>query len=182
MTLPIAYTRGFVTDPASMFTSLWNELKWERRGSTPRREYYCNDVPVPYTYGRGEFAREYRPSEWHPAILAVKADVEDVLGAKMEVCFLNGYETSRDQLGWHADDSPTMDPDRPIAIVTLGATREIWFAPNGDMSDVTKVALESGSLCVMAAGMQRTHKHRIPRAGYDCGPRISLTFRGFVAA
>ena len=47
MTVPIAYTPGFVTDPGVVFDKLWNELEWERRGSTPRREYYCNDFAVP---------------------------------------------------------------------------------------------------------------------------------------
>lgn len=100
----------------------------------------------------------------------------------MEVCFLNGYENSRDHLGWHSDDSPKMDDSRPIAIVTLGAEREINFAPLIDLSDVTRLKLESGSLCVMAPGMQDSHAHKIPKAGFECGPRISLTFRGFVGA
>jgi hypothetical protein len=59
-TVPIAYKRGFVTDPAIEFEKLWNELEWERRGSTPRREYYCNGAGVPYTYGSGAGVREYR--------------------------------------------------------------------------------------------------------------------------
>lgn len=181
MTVPIAYTRGFVADPDAAFKALWAELDWERRGSTPRREYYCNDIPVPYTYGSGAGVREYAPKRWHPVVTAIRTDVERLAGAKMEVCFLNGYENSRDHLGWHADDSPEMDDGRAIVIVTLGAEREIWFCPKDDTSDVTKLLLHSGSACVMAPGMQDTHMHRIPKAGYDCGPRISLTFRGFVA-
>ena len=72
-----------------------------------------------------------------------------------------------------------MDDGRPIAIVTLGAEREIWFCPNEDRADISKVLLEHGSLCVMAPGMQDTHLHRIPKAGFECGPRISITFRGY---
>lgn len=158
---------------------MWTGLAWERRGSTPRREYYCNDVAVPYTYGSGLGVRTYEPNVWTPEILAIRSACEAALNVKFQVCFVNGYETSKDQLGWHADNSPEMDDARPIAIVTLGAAREIWFCPKGDKSDVTKVLLASGSLCVMAAGMQDTHLHRIPRAGYDCGPRISLTLRGY---
>ena len=176
----IAYTPGFVKSPSEAFEKLWNGLAWERRGATPRREYYCNDIAVPYTYGTGDFARTYEPAVWTDAILAIRSDVEAALGTKFEVCFLNGYENSRDQLGWHSDDSKEMDDARPIAIVTLGAEREIWFCPIDDKSDVTKIVLGNGSMCVMAAGMQDTHMHRIPKAGFDCGPRISLTFRGYV--
>ncbi|ABM97069.1 alpha-ketoglutarate-dependent dioxygenase AlkB [Methylibium petroleiphilum] len=180
MKAPVTYEAGFVADPASLFNTLWSELDWERRGSTPRREFYCNDVAVPYTYGSGAGVREYLPKEWHPALSAVKAAVESRVGAAMEVCFLNGYEDARDHLGWHADDSPEMDDERPIAIVTVGAEREIWFRPNSDTLSVEKLLLESGSLCVMKPGMQDTHMHRIPKAGFICGPRISMTFRGYV--
>jgi len=177
----VSYRPGFVANPNSAFDVLWNELAWERRGSTPRREYYCNEVAVPYVYGRGAGEREYLPNAWHPAILAIKAEVEAALGVKFEVAFLNGYEDGRDHLGGHADNSPEMDDNRPIAIVTLGAEREIWFYPNENPKDVTKVLLENGSLCVMAPGMQDTHMHRIPKAGFVCGPRISITFRGYEA-
>lgn len=151
-------------------------------GSTPRREYYCNEVATPYTYGSGAGVREYLPQIWHPTILAIKAKVEAATAAKYEVCFLNCYDHSREHLGAHADNSPEMDDARPISIVTLGAEREIWFFPNEDKTDLTKLLLQDGSLCVMAPGMQDSWMHRIPKAGYDCGPRISLTFRGYATA
>lgn len=175
----VTYKQGFVAEPDAVFAVLWTELNWERRGSTPRREYYCSDAGVPYTYGRGAGMREYLPKAWHPTLSAIKQAVEEALATKFEVAFLNGYENAKDHLGWHADDSPEMDDSRPIAIVTLGAEREIWFCPNTDRTDITKLLLENGSLCVMAAGMQDTHWHRIPKAGFECGPRISITFRGY---
>ena len=178
----ISYSRSFVKDPDSIFKVLWNGLAWERRDGAPRREYYCNDVAVPYTYGHGRGVRTYNPSAWTPEILGIKNDVEKAFGCVMEVCFLNGYEDARDHLGWHSDNSVEMDDSRPIAIVTLGSERDILFAPLTNLVDVTRVRLESGSLCVMAPGMQDTHAHKIPKAGFLCGPRISLTFRGFVGA
>ena len=180
MKAPICYESGFVDDPASLFAELWSSLAWERRGLTPRREYYCNDVAVPYVYGRGAGVREYSPSAWTPALLAVKSAVEALVGAPREVCLLKGYEDGRDHLGWHADDSPEMDDARPIAIVTVGAAREIWFRPNAATMSVERMTLEAGSLCIMEPGMQDLWQHRIPKAGFVCGPRISMTFRGFV--
>lgn len=177
--VPITYKPGFLANPAEVFARLWAELDWQKRDSTPRREYYCNEVAVPYTYGSGAGVRTYEVQPWHPDIRAIKAQLEAETGTVFEVCFLNGYENSRDHLGWHADDSPEMDDDRPIAIVTLGAEREIWFCPQANKSDVTRISLSSGSLCLMAPGMQDTHFHRIPKAGFECGPRISLTFRGY---
>ncbi len=178
-TVPVSYEAGFVKDADAAFRELWTELSWERREGTPRREYYANDVGCPYTYGMGAGRRTYLPAVWHERMLSIRSAITAVTGTAFEVCFLNGYENSRDALGWHSDDSPEMDDARPIAIVSLGAAREIWFCPKDDKTDITKMVLGSGSLCLMAPGMQETHMHRIPKAGFECGPRISLTFRGY---
>jgi alkylated DNA repair dioxygenase AlkB len=197
MAVPIEYVRKFVTDPASVFDRLWSELDWQRRDLTPRLEYYCNDFGVPYTYGRGAGVRTYEPQPYHPVILEIRENLEALTGTKFEVCFLNGYRDGSDQLGWHADDSPEMDDERPIAIVSLGARREIYFKPQHPVLykcfsgfvdpelvyPVTKLWLDSGSLCLMLPGMQDTHFHRIPKSSVaNCGPRVSLTFRGYVNA
>jgi alkylated DNA repair dioxygenase AlkB len=180
-TAPLTYVPGFVALPDAAFDILRENLAWERRGATPRREYYCNDAGVPYSYGKAEYAREYLPQAWHPVLRMLQTKVQALTNTAFEVCFLNGYENSRDQLGWHADNSISMDDKRPIAILSLGAEREIWFRPTGsrNLDEVEKLKLRHGSLCLMAAGMQDTHEHRIPKAGFECGPRISLTFRGY---
>lgn len=178
---PVIYQTSFIQNPDAAFESLKNDLDWERRGSTPRSEYYINTLgDIPYVYGKGAGQREYRPRPMHPCVQAMIDDLRKLTGHEFEVCFLNRYHDQSDQLGWHADDSPEMDDARPIAIVSLGVEREIWFCPNTNKSDVERLKLGHGSLCLMAAGMQDTHWHRIPKAGFQCGERISLTFRGYV--
>lgn len=180
---PITYQNAFVKSVDQVFEALKNDLQWERRGSTPRSEYYINDLgEVPYVYGKGAGQRTYLPRKTHPEIQKIKDDLRAMTGFEFEVCFLNRYHDQSDHLGWHADDSPEMDDARPIAVVSLGVEREIWFCPKDDTKTVTKQKLEHGSLCLMAAGMQDTHMHRIPKAGFSCGERISLTFRGYVKA
>ena len=179
MKSPVTYVPAFIPNPQAAFDSLWNGLAWERRGLTPRREYYSNDVEVPYTYGQGVYAREYLAQPWHPVMREIQALVEHQSACKFEVCFLNGYDDEKMSLGWHADDSVTMDDNRPIALVSLGSEREIWFRPQDDKLAVERLLLQNGSLCLMMPGMQDSHYHRIPKAGFACGPRISLTFRGF---
>lgn len=180
MSVPIIYTPNFVPNPEQAFTALWNDIEWVHRDNTPRIEYYCNDFDLPYTYGRGAGVRTYQPQPYHPIITQIRGDLEKLTQTKFEICFLNGYRDGSDQLGWHADDSPEMDDARPIGIVSLGAKREIYFRPK-DSEEIAKVWLESGSLCLMKAGMQETHQHRIPKSSISkCGPRISLTFRGLV--
>ena len=156
--VPIKYISSFIDNPTEAFEILSNELAWVRIGNTPRNEYYCNDFGVPYTYGTEEFARSYEPQPYHPVITAIREAIETETNTKFEVCFLNLYQNQKDQLNWHADDSPEMDDTRPIAIVSLGVEREIWFKKIGasnNPEDVTKVKLENGSLCLMLPGMRR---------------------------
>lgn len=212
MNTPITYIPNFLSNPDTAFLSLQNDLSWERRENTPRYEYYCNDVNIPYTYGVAKYARTYTPQPYNDALLAIKQQLQTYTNTIYEVCFLNRYKDQSDHLGWHADDSPEMDDTRPIAIISLGVEREIWFRPHpindgkcvacngsghydnngspkcsacngtgrGDPLPTTKLLLQHGSLCLMHAGMQDTHQHRIPKAGKICGERISLTVRGFV--
>jgi hypothetical protein len=175
----IEYVKGFIENDKEVFSNLLNTLAWVRIDKTPRMEYYCNDVNVSYTYGKNAGRRSYNVMPWSDTLLKVKGLVEKKLNTKFEVAFLNRYENSKDQLGWHADDSPEMDDDRPIAIISLGAIREIWFREMENKEDILKIKLESGSLCIMKPGMQETHYHRIPRADKEVGPRISITLRGY---
>lgn len=181
---PITYKPGFLGQPDIAMETLWKRLDWVRIGSTPRREYYVNRKDgSPYTYGSGAGQRTYESMPTHPVIDLLWLGAEAAAGCEFDVCFLNGYEDQSDHLGWHADDSPEMDDSRPIAIVSLGAEREIWFQradPERRLITPDKLRLGNGSLCLMAAGMQDTHQHRIPKAGRVVGPRISLTFRGTV--
>ena len=179
--VPITYFPNWISDPDKLFEEL-KALDWVRIGNTPRSEYYVNVHNVPYTYGREPYSRTYHPQELTPAIQTLMLNLTLLNNENMDVCFLNRYHDGKDQLGWHADDSPEMDDERNIAIVSVGAEREIWFCPKDDRSQVSKLRLEHGSLCLMAPGMQDTHLHRIPKAGdlRGEGERISLTFRGYV--
>lgn len=201
MSAPVTYISDFLALSADgIFHRLRTELAWVRHGdgTVPRLEYYTNTRNVPYTYGKGEFARTYAPQPTHEAIEEVRSVLQAHVDAKFEVCFLNRYLNQSDHLGWHADDSPEMDDARPIAIVSFGVEREIWFRPlprpksttyvfdgAGELAEVVPPAVEKltlghGSLCVMAPGMQDTHQHRIPKSSRQCSERISLTFRGYV--
>jgi len=179
-TLPFTYFPKYVGDADRLLSCLTRDLAWIRRDGTPRLEYYANQHPVPYTYGRGMGARTYEPQPWDGDIAVLgdrlRADHGDVL----DVCFLNRYLNQRDHLGWHADDSPEMDDARHIAVISLGAEREIWVRPTASRDQVQKIRLGHGSLFLMHPGMQETHEHRIPKAGFECGERISMTYRGFV--
>lgn len=193
---PVTYFKDHVPHADLLFKILWEELTWLRHDKVPRREYFVSRIGEPYAYGKAEYARTYQPQPTHQVIDEIWKKTEAVAGCRFDVCFLNGYNDEHDQLGWHADDSPEMDDLRPIGVVTLmeksNEAREIWFRKKMNMlglpvdgarsvANVDKLPLASGSMALMAPGMQDTHVHRIPKASFKCGGRISLTFRGYVA-
>ena len=156
----------------------WMNFPWEDRGA-PRRECFFSALGKPYTYGSGAGERTYWPKPAPDAMAELTAAAETACGCRFELCFANGYAGEREHLGWHADDSDEIDDGRPIAVMSLGAAREIWLKPKGAGPEtVEKILLPSGSLFVMAAGMQDTHVHRIPKNSAPCGFRVSLTWRG----
>lgn len=204
MDAPVTYIPDFVTGEFAdrCFSELWRDLDWERREGVPRREYWFNVDGRDYTYGSGRGVRTYqsRDPHWVIAYGAVRLMEQDrpsgapTHGYRLppEGCFLNGYEDGSDYLGPHSDDDPNIDHSRPIAIVTLYEDpkrdpRTIQFreiirprteTDRGEFGPWETLALEHGSLALMAPGMQFTHQHQIPKAGFVASPRISLTYRG----
>lgn len=196
MNAPVTYNGEFLPVEVAddWFVGLWETLPWLRLPDVPRREYWHTTQEKPYTYGRGRGIRTYAPQPLHHTIDAAREELlhytHRVLGDDIwfEGCFLNGYEDGRDALGWHADDDPGIDHSKPIAIISLYAPgtpsdklRAIQFkAQDGPPGEIETLTLGHGSLALMSAGMQDTHYHRIPKAGFVAPPRISLTFRGLV--
>jgi alkylated DNA repair dioxygenase AlkB len=184
-TMPI-YTPNAIANAAEIFDHLWKNLPWEQR-EAPRKEVFFSDKGEPYTYGEGAYARTYTPNPvWDEICKGIQAQAEAQYGCKFEALFINGYENQHNHLGWHADDSPSIDHSRPILVYSFGAVRELWFkprpprVPEGEAAEVVKISLASGSLLEMPAGMQHLDLHRIPKHSAVCGPRISLTFRGLL--
>lgn len=158
---------------------LWNELDWERREGAPRREYWQNDYGLAYTYGQGAGQRTYDAKPWDDFVNEYRNRLNEEFGFKLDCCFLNGYNDEKDALGYHADDSPEMSMEQPVITLSLGAERNIMFR-NNETREVTTLKLGHGSICIMPAGFQLTHQHKIPKGDRPMGPRISLTYRGMI--
>jgi alkylated DNA repair dioxygenase AlkB len=181
---------------AISFDQIDKALIWENRDA-PRDESYYATENYPYTYGKGNGQRTYFPHifHWHKPGQTINTleyiweKINNQENTSFELLFCNKYMDQHQHLGWHADDSPSVDSTKPIVVVTFGAEREIWFREviqdRGKPFDagifygpIEKLTLGHGSLLIMKAGMQQTYQHRIPKHDRPCGPRISLTFRG----
>jgi alkylated DNA repair dioxygenase AlkB len=176
----LIYVPQLFRDHGAILTVLMR-LEW-LQVTEARKEYFMSEVPREYTYGTGPHARTYASNPYSPTVQVIQDQLNTRYATAYNVCFLNRYDSQKQQLGWHADDSPEMDREHPIAVVSFGAEREIWWKhkdQKGIVPHSQRQLLQSGSLFVMPAFFQDEHLHRIPRADREVGVRISLTFRRY---
>lgn len=176
------YVPGFVNKASAdqAFDRLWQTLDWERREGAPRREYWQNDYRLAYTYGKAEGQRTYDAKPWDEFVDAQRNAINSRFGYKIDCCFINGYNDEKDSLGWHADDSPEMNPAQPVMSLSLGQERNIMVRDN-ESRVIETIRLGHGSLFIMPPRYQQTHQHKIPKGDRQgMGPRISLTYRGML--
>lgn len=161
------------------FNYLLENVAWENAGA-PRMEAFMSLVPLTYGYDTRMGKRYYNSIEFDPIVKIIM----DELNSENEynVCFLNYYKDEKEHLGWHADDSPEMDGNHPIAVISFGEPRYIYVKDNeykGEVPDENKILLTNGSLFIMPAGYQDNHLHKIPKGDKKMSGRISLTFRKY---
>jgi alkylated DNA repair dioxygenase AlkB len=176
------YDNSYNWDMYDSAARIFEETPWVRVRDA-RAECFMATEPTTYTYGTPPHATTYTSVSFHPAVSWIRTVLNACHDAKYNVCFLNRYDNEQNQLGWHSDDSPGMDLDHPIAVVSFGEPREIWVREKGASGVVPtedRYLLERGSLFVMPAGYQRTHQHRIPKGSRKMGARVSLTFRHYI--
>lgn len=184
--IDLSYDAGFLspTDADRLFQDLLSGLPW--RGDamvrtpvglrpSPRKVSWHADEGYPYRYSGVTHA----PSEWTPSLSEVRDRLEQRLGVRFNGVLGNLYASERDSVGAHSDDEPEIDPVAPIASVSFGATRKFIVRHQTSKSRHV-LALEHGSLLVMAGATQRVSQHEIPKMKTPCGPRINLTFRKVV--
>lgn len=170
--------------PPSLIDRLLVEVPWVE-ATEARRECFMAEESFHYTYGSGRGVRTYQSVPYQPMIRQVLHALHrhGGYGDGYNVCFLNRYEDDHQHLGWHADDSPGMRHEHPIAVVSFGAERDIWWREPGQVGKVPperRQRLGAGSVFVMPSGFQQRYQHRIPKGDRACGPRVSLTFRRYV--
>jgi len=186
--MPYYFRSGYKDIPLD---AIMNEVPWIKV-TDARLECFMSSRTETYTYGSGRGVRTYTPVPYSSIVAQIQRelnrdDIQGLDGAMQDVytynvCFLNRYDNAQMQLGWHADDSPGMDHEHPIAVVSFGEPREIWWRPNGQTGVVPhsqRKLLEHGSIFVMPPGFQMTHQHRIPKGDRPMGTRVSLTYRHY---
>lgn len=139
-----------------------------------RRVMYERELDVPRL--TSHFAADQPDLPW--PLEAALGRVRLRTGEHFNSIGLNLYRDQHDSVAMHNDRLGDLVEGRPIALLSLGATRRMHIrnkkhAPARRMD----VDLTAGSLLIMSWETQLHYDHGIPKQTHAAGPRISLAFR-----
>jgi alkylated DNA repair dioxygenase AlkB len=165
---------GFVGGADLLFTALRRDSPWHAE----RRQMYDSIVDVPRLLS---FHGEGDPLP-HPALEAARdllsAHYADELGEPFVTAGLCLYRDGHDSVAWHGDRiGRSRYHDTMVAIVSVGAPRDLVLRPRGGGGPSIRVPAGHGDLLVMGGSCQRTWDHCVPKTTRPVGPRISIQFR-----
>ncbi|WP_033309401.1 alpha-ketoglutarate-dependent dioxygenase AlkB [Streptomyces iakyrus] len=165
---------GWLNGSDVLFEHLAAEVPWRAE----RRKMYDNVVDVPRLlafYGVDD------PLP-HPVLTearkALSTHYGEELGEPFATAGLCYYRDGRDSVAWHGDRiGRGAREDTMVAILSVGAPRDLLLRPVGGGRDTVRRPLGHGDLVVMGGSCQRTWEHAIPKSTRATGPRISIQFR-----
>jgi alkylated DNA repair dioxygenase AlkB len=166
----IVYYPDVVGEPerSDWFAALLETTDWLHE----RRPMYDRIVDVP------RLTSHFAPGDaLPPPVLAAKAAVERFLATQFDSVGLNLYRDGRDSVAMHNDHLDECLPRSPIALLSLGGARIIRIHSKSRPRRVFGVALDPGSVFLMAGASQEHWEHGIPKTREPVAPRASLAFR-----
>ena len=166
----IVYQPELVPAPecAAWFAALRDGIEWQHE----RRPMYDRMVDVPRLTAGFDCT-----GPLPPAIAAAKQLVEARMGLRFNSVGLNFYRDGNDSVAMHNDRTAELLPRSPVALLSLGETRVMRIQSKARPRRAIKLALEAGSLLLMAGAAQEHWEHGIPKTREPVGARISLAFR-----
>jgi alkylated DNA repair dioxygenase AlkB len=169
----IVYTPRFV--PECEADHWFRELRRLAEWKAARRLMYDREVDVPRLTARYRLDSNDEPL---PPCLRLAAErVVHELGVPFNSVGLNLYRSGQDSVAPHNDHLHELEPGRPIALLSLGATRRMAIRAKQPPRRAFHTDLERGSLFVMSYETQIHYDHGIPKTDERVGERISLAFR-----
>lgn len=168
----IRYRPGIVAQDRAQawFDALRDAVQWRAL----QREMYERVVDVPRLIASYALASPELPLVIRDALASVLA----VVDAPFDSVGLNLYRDGRDSVAPHNDTLHALMPGQPIALLSLGDTRDMLITPKpGVRGRRIRLPLAPGSLLLMSHASQFTHDHGVPKTRDAVGPRISLAFR-----
>ncbi len=168
-------------DAEAAFDALMSEVPFSqhrvrmfgRELPAPRLSAWIGDPGAAYRYSRVR----HEPLPWTPTLQALRERLQEDLGCAFNSVLVNRYRSGADSMGWHADDEAELGAEPVIASVSLGATRSMRFRSRTPNPIRQSLALEHGSLLLMAGQTQALYQHAVDKTRAPVAERINLTFR-----
>ena len=110
----------------------------------------------------------------------LRRSLADRCDASFATILATRYRDGADSVSWHADSEPELGAAPAIAVLSLGATRDLCFRERGGGRGRWMVPLANGDLLLMRAGVQARLQHAVPKRA-RAGERVSLSFRPYEA-
>ena len=167
----IRLEENVLDDPERLFHELRDGIHWDESMAARKTASFGR----PYNYSQMSYPETPLPSQLVPVVKTLN----ELLGIAFNNCLLNYYETGKNTMGFHSDDTSQLQPGTGVAIVSLGSARRITFRNKADRTHHVEVDLLPGSVLYMDDAVQGHWLHAIKKQP-DAGPRISLTWRAFI--
>jgi alkylated DNA repair dioxygenase AlkB len=167
-------TPGFIAPDAAthLFDTLLSQVQWDERMRARKTASFGQ------TYD--DSGVEYQVVPMHPLLIPLCNAIERQIGFPSTNCLLNYYETGRSTMGFHSDATYNLAEGTGVAIISLGAERNLTFRSKSDQSLLINFPLPHGSLFYMTQLTQAFWTHAIKKTETD-DARISLTFRHIIS-
>lgn len=155
-------------ESAQLFAVLEETLPWSQESMW----MYDRTVTVPRLIAR------FMPGDDVPDVIAqTQRRIEAYLDVAFTSCSVQYYRDGNDSVAWHSDHTEDLI-DRPvIALLSLGATREMLVRSKALPRRTFACDLDPGSLFVMSGAAQEHWEHHIPKVRRAVAPRISIALR-----
>ncbi len=157
---------------AAESTALFNALESSLAWTQETMWMYDHTVTVPRLLAR------FAPGEPLPEpLLDLKKSVETRLLATFNGVSVQYYRDGNDSVAWHSDHTEDLIDCGYVALVSLGAVREMQIRTKARPRRSFSVDLEPGSLLVMGGRAQEFWEHHIPKVHRAVAPRMSIALR-----
>tara|TARA_Y100001968_G_scaffold265985_1_gene255325 strand:- start:187 stop:747 length:561 start_codon:yes stop_codon:yes gene_type:complete len=159
---------------------LFDNLEWDQPKVNvfgkdylvPRKTMFIGDKDILYRYSGVTHKGKGWPQWIHPLL----EQVCFISKSNFNGCLVNLYRNGLDRMGWHSDNEKELRSDKPIASLSLGASRD-FFIKHRDLPKKAIIKLNNGDLLIMHPLCQKEWIHSIPIRKKILDYRINLTFR-----
>lgn len=150
----------------------------------PRQQVAYGDEGLNYTFSGVTIPAK----PWIEPLKAVKNCLLKFTGYDYNFVLVNRYRNGSDHIGEHKDGEAELDPEVPIASLSLGQQRQFVLKhescrkkglENRNIPHV-KIDLQHGSLLLMNPPTNKYWYHSLPPRKSANGVRINLTFRKII--